>query len=624
MDLLLSPEGGQKHLLMGNIAIVRGAVEAGVGFVTAYPGTPSSEIPDAFFKLSRESDIYFEFSANEKVAMEVGGGAANCGVKTLVTMKSVGVNVAADPLFSLAYAGVEGGMVVVSADEPSLHSTQNEQDNRLYSKLGYIPVLEPSTIQEAKDMTRYAFELSERIKRPVMLRITTRIAHGRSIVKFNVPAERKVKGKFLKDPVNHSKVTIPSVSTKLRKENLEIHDKLVVEGSVNPYNLTEGTGSLGIITNGISYVHVSDALDDLGVREQVSVLRLGMSWPFPAELVTDFIKNKDKVLIVEEVEPFIEDETNRVAKIAGITIPIAGKEDELLPRMLEFNPGLVKRAICNYFGFPNQAKTPIKTDDFPELPTRPPTLCPGCPHRSSMYGITRAVGHDEIPFPVEIGCYGLGFASPLNVTDISLCMGSAIPNGSGISQVTGKKATCFLGDSSFFHSGITGLANAVHHKANILVVIMDNSTTAMTGHQENPGMDPALYGLDKKKIDIESVCRAMGVDDIHVVRALSQKQLKEASEQAMVYEGVSVIISNEPCPLLAKRVGLFKKKRPFEVYLDKCTNCRSCITEIACPAFYLDDDHPAINPDLCVSCALCSQICPENAIKAAKQEKNNG
>lgn len=453
-----------------------------------------------------------------------------------------------------------------------------------------------------------------------MLRITTRIAHGRSFVDFDVPLERKVKGEFVKDRVNHSKVAIPAVSTKLRRENLEIHDMLVDEGSTNPLNFIEGSGAFGIITNGISYVHVSDALDDLGVKNQVAVLRLGISWPFPANLVADFIKNKQKVLIVEEVEPFIEDETNRVAKINGINTPVAGKRDQLLPRMLEFNPGLVKRAISHYFDFPNQAKQSIQTKDFPQLPTRPPALCPGCPHRSTMYGVSRAVGHDEIPFPLEIGCYGLGFLPPLSVTDICLCMGSAIPNGIGISQVTGKKATCFLGDSSFFHSGMTGLVDAIHHKANILVVIMDNSTTAMTGHQDNPGMDPELYGLDKKKIDIEAVCRAMGVENIHVVGALSQKQLKEASEKAMAFEGVSVIIANEPCPLLAKRVGIHKKRKPFEVILEKCTNCRSCITEIACPAFLLDDDYPAINPDLCESCGLCVQICPENAIKVTKQE----
>jgi len=618
MDLLLSPDGDQEHLLLGNAAIVRGAIEAGVGFVAAYPGTPSSEIPNTFFKLAQESDIYFEFSTNEKVSIEVGAGAANCGVRTLVSMKSVGVNVAADPLFSLAYVGVEGGMVVVSADEPSLHSTQNEQDNRLYSKLGYIPFLEPSTVQEAKDMTRYAFELSEKIKRPVMLRTTTRIAHARSIVSFNKPEPRKVKGIFVKDRVNNSKVAIPKVSTKLRRENLDMHDRLAKEGSSNPVNFVQGSGKFGIITSGVSYVHTTDALDDLGARDQIATLRLGMSWPFPAKLVSDFIKDKEKVLIIEENEPFVEDETNRVAKIYSISTPISGKVDKYFSRMLEFDPGLVKNAISKCFDFPNTDKAAIQTDDLPDLPNRPPALCPGCPHRSTMYGVSRAVGHDEIPFPLEIGCYGLGFLPPLSVTDICLCMGSAIPNGIGISQVTGKKATCFLGDSSFFHGGMTGLADAVHHKHNVLVVIMDNSTTAMTGHQDNPGMDPALYNLDKKKIDIESVVRAMGVEDVHVVKALSQKQIKNAAEKAMAYKGVSVIISNEPCPLFAKRVGTFVKRKPFAVRVDECTNCRSCITEIACPAFYLDDEKPAINSELCVSCGLCVQICPENAIKVAK------
>ena len=619
MDLLLSPDGNQQHLLLGNAAIVRGAVEAGVGFVAAYPGTPSSEIPNTFFKLAQESDIYFEFSTNEKVAMEVGAGAANCGVRTLVSMKSVGVNVASDPLFSLAYVGVEGGMVVVSADEPSLHSTQNEQDNRLYSKLGYIPFLEPSTVQEAKDMTAYAFELSEKIKRPVMLRITTRVAHGRSVVSFDKPQPRKVKGEFVKDRANHSKVAIPSVSTKLRRENLDLHDMLAKEGSTNPINFIENDGKFGIITSGVSYVHTVDALDGLGVSEQVAVLRLGMSWPFPADLVADFISGKEKILIIEENEPFVEDETNRVAKLYGISTPISGKTDKFFSRMLEFDPGLVKSAISKCFGFPNTDKTQVETDDLPPLPSRPPTLCPGCPHRSTMYGVSRSVGHDEIPFPLEIGCYGLGFLPPLSVTDICLCMGSAIPNGIGISQVTGKKATCFMGDSSFFHSGMTGLADAVHHQHNILVVIMDNSTTAMTGHQDNPGMED-FYSLDKRKIDIETVVRAMGVEDVHVVKALSQKQIKAASKKAMAYNGVSVIIANDPCPLFAKRVGTFVKRKPFAIRVDECNKCRSCINEIACPAFFLDGDMPAINGDLCISCGLCVQICPEKAIKVAKGE----
>ncbi|MFH1487336.1 MAG: indolepyruvate ferredoxin oxidoreductase subunit alpha, partial [Pseudomonadota bacterium] len=380
MDPMLSPEAGQKHLLLGNLAIVRGAIEAGVGFVTCYPGTPSSEVPNAFFTLAEESGIYFEFSTNEKVAMEVGAGAAVCGVRTLVTMKCVGLNVAADPLLTLVYLGVEGGMVVLSADEPSLHSTQNEQDTRLYGKLGYLPILEPSTPQEAKDMTKYAFELSEAMKMPVILRTTTRINHSRGVVTFGPLEERKTKGAFVKDPTR--RVAIPAVSRVLRKELLEKHDKLVDMGSIIPVNFIEGEGKLGIITNGISYVHVSDALDDLGVKDKVAVLRPGLTCPFPAKLAADFMRDKEKILVVEEVEPYMEEEVSIAAKKEGIDVPIAGKGDGLLPRMFEFDPGMVREAIAGAFGFEYEAPKPIRTDDLPRLPGRPPTLCAGCPHRA--------------------------------------------------------------------------------------------------------------------------------------------------------------------------------------------------------------------------------------------------
>jgi indolepyruvate ferredoxin oxidoreductase, alpha subunit len=616
MNPLLSPETGRKELLLGNLAIVRGAIEAGVGFVTCYPGTPSSEIPNAFFELAKESGIYFEFSTNEKVAMEVGAGAAVSGVRTLVTMKCVGLNVAADPLLTLVYVGVEGGMVVLSADEPSLHSTQNEQDTRLYGKLGYIPVLEPSTVQEAKDMTKYAFELSEAMKMPVILRTTTRVNHSRGVVTFGPLAERKTRGKFVKDPTR--RVAIPAVSRVLRKELIEKHDRLVEMGSTAPVNFIEGKGRFGIITSGISYVHVADGLEDLGVKDKVAVLRLGLTYPFPARLVADFMRDKEKILVVEEVEPYMEEEANIVAKRGGIDVPIAGKGDDLLPRMFEFDPGMVRGAIARYFGFQYEPPQPIRTDDFPKLPSRPPTLCAGCPHRATLYAVTRAAGMDT-PFPLEIGCYGLGYIPPLKASDFCICMGSAIPSGCGIAKTTGQKPVCFLGDSSFFHSGMTGLADAVHNKHNVLVAIMDNGTTAMTGHQDHPGMDPTSLGLDKVQIDIEAVCRGLGVQDIHVVRAFNLRQVTEATKKAMAFPGVSVIISKEPCPLFANKVGIGKKRLLFQVDQEKCTNCRDCINEIACPAFYLEDDRPAISADVCIGCSVCSQICSEKAIRPVRK-----
>jgi len=616
MNFLLSPESGQKHLLLGNVAIVRGAIEAGVGVVTCYPGTPSSEVPDTFFELSKESDIYTEYSTNEKVALEVGAGSAVSGIRTLVTMKCVGMNVAADPLMTLAYIGVEGGLVVLVADDPSLYSSQNEQDNRYYGKLSGLPVLEPSTPQEAKEMARYAFDLSEEMKMPVILRTTTRISHSRGFVTFGPLKPKKTKGKFVKDPWH--RVAIPAVSRILRQELLEKHDRLVEMGSTVPVNFVEGQGRLGIITSGISYAHVSDALDDLDAWSKVAVLRVGLTSPFPAKRVADFLKGKEKILVVEELAPYMEEEANRVAKVYGINVPIAGKGDNLFSRKFEFFPGMVREIIARYFGFAYRPPRSIPLDDFPKLPSRPPTLCAGCPHRATMYAVTRAAGMDTA-FPLEIGCYGLGYLPPLKASDLCICMGSAISSGCGISKATGEKPVCFLGDSSFFHGGMTSLVNAVHNKHNVAVVIMDNGTTAMTGHQDHPGMDPTPGGLDKVQVDIERVCRAVGVEDIHVVKALNLRQVKEATLKAMAHEGVSVIISKELCPLFAKGAGIAPKRPLFRVDLEGCTNCRDCINEIACPAFFLENGSPAINTDLCTGCSVCAQICAEKAIKPIKK-----
>ena len=492
MNPLLSREPGQKHLLLGNEAIVRGAIEAGVGVVTCYPGTPSSEVPNTFSKISDKIGVYFEFSTNEKVALEVGAGSAVSGIRTLVSMKSVGVNVAADPLLTLIYLGVEGGLVLLSADEPSLHSTQNEQDNRYYGKLGYIPILEPSSPQEAKDMTRYAFELSEEMKMPVMLRTTTRINHARGIVKFGPVSQRKSKGIFVKNPAH--RIAIPAISRVLRNELLEKYDRLVTMGCTAKVNLLEGNGEFGIITSGIGYAYVSDALDDLNARDKISVLRLGLTFPHPDKLVADFLEHKKKVLVVEEVEPYLENEAKRVAKEENIATQIMGKSKNLFSRAFEFDPGMVRKVIAKYFELDYQPKYSIQTDDLPELPNRPPSLCAGCPHRATLYAVTRAAGM-ETPFPLEIGCYALGYMEPLKASDFCICMGSAIPSGCGISRVTGKKAVCFLGDSSFFHSGMTGLANAVYNKHNVLVVIMDNGTDCHDRPPEQPGLRPCLIGV---------------------------------------------------------------------------------------------------------------------------------
>ncbi|MEW6263182.1 MAG: indolepyruvate ferredoxin oxidoreductase subunit alpha [Thermodesulfobacteriota bacterium] len=616
MHPILSSNAGEKQLLLGNLAIVRGALEAGVAFVTCYPGTPSSEVPDTFFDLAPETDIYFEYSTNEKVALEVGAGAAAAGVRTLVTMKHVGVNVAADPLMTLAYVGTEGGLVILSADDPMLFSSQNEQDNRFYGKLSGLPILEPSSAGEAKEMTKSAFDLSEELKLPVILRTTTRINHSRGLVSFGPLRDRVTKGKFTKNPFK--KVTVPAVSRVLHKELLEKYEKALARANASDYNFVQGRGGLGVITNGVSYAYVLDAINDLKLQDRVAILRLGFSHPFPKKLVQDFLKDKEKVLVVEELEPYMEIEVKAAAQEIGLTLPVAGKSDQLFSRLFEFDPGLVRARIAAYFGLSYQAPRPIKTDDLAQVPGRPPNLCPGCPHRSTFYSVKKVCGQDTI-YPTDIGCYTLGVLPPLSAADYLLCMGSSITTACGLSRATGRKAAAFIGDSTFFHGGMTGLADAVHNRHNVLLIILDNGTTAMTGQQVHPGVDASPFGRDLKRIKIEEVVRGLGVEDVQTVAPRNLKKTQEAVEAAMKRTGVSVIISEEYCPLYARRIGVLPKRPVYQVDQSLCRNHRDCLNYLACPAFYLEGDKVRINPDLCNGCAVCGQVCPEHAIRPAKK-----
>ena len=616
MNPLLSPKSGQKQLLLGNLGIVRGALEAGVAFVTCYPGTPSSEIPDTFFQLAAETDIYFEYSTNEKVALEVGAGAAASGVRTMVTMKHVGVNVAADPLMTLAYVGTEGGLVLLSADDPMLFSSQNEQDNRFYGKLSGLPILEPSSPSEAKEMTVYAFDLSEELKLPVILRTTTRINHSRGVVTFGKMKKRVTKGTFKKDPFK--KVTVPAVSRILHQELVQKYAKAMDLANSSPWNFVTGRGKWGIITNGVSYAYVMDAISDLGLKNKVAVLRLGFTHPFPKALVQRFLRGKEKVLIVEELEPYMEVETKAAAQEKGITTPIAGKSDKLFSRLFELEPGIVRDKVAKYFGVKYLAPKRVKTDDLPPVPGRPPNLCPGCPHRATFFSVKQVCGEETI-YPTDIGCYTLGVLPPLSAADYLLDMGSSISTACGISRATGNKAVAFIGDSTFFHSGITGLVDAIHHKHDVMLVILDNGTTAMTGQQVHPGVDATPLGRDLQRIKIEELVKGLGVEDIHMVKPRNLKKTQEALEKAMKHKGVSVVISEEYCPLYARRIGALPKRPLYTVDQDKCKKHRVCLTQLACPAFYLKDDKVVINPDLCNGCAVCAQVCPEGAIRPAKQ-----
>ena len=615
MHKLLKDSPGEKIMLLGNEAIARGAVEAGVAFATTYPGTPSSEVSLNLFQMSRESDLYFEYSTNEKVSLEVAAAAANSGLRTFCMMKHVGLNVAADPLMTLAYIGVTAGMVILTADDPAMFSSQNEQDNRYYAKFGHLPMLEPSSVAEAKDMIKEAFELSETLKQPVILRTTTRINHSNAFVTFGDIKERKTKGRFEKDPMRC--VTVPAVARGLHVKLLERMDKAADMSEASTFNFVTGQGVWGVVANGVSYHYALDAVKDLGIESQVKILRPGFSNPLPKDKIKDFLASCEKVLVIEEGEPFMEEAVKAFAQEAGLVIPIQGKTDALFTPLGEFHPAMVREKIAAFFGIDYTPAPKIDTSDVPEIANRPPNLCSGCSHRATFYAIKKAAQGMDVIHPSDIGCYTLGFMPPLSVGDFVVCMGGSVSTSCGFSRATDQKVVSVVGDSTFFHSGITGLVNAVFNRHNFTLVILENGITAMTGHQPHPGVDMELMGMSGYgRVNIENLVKALGVEHVSVIKPFKVKKSIETLKEAMAFDGVSVVISQEPCILWAKSIKL-KKARPFEV-TDKCTDHKECINGIACPSFYIEAGRVKIDADTCVGCALCAQICPENAIRPLK------
>ena len=611
MHPLLQSRPGEQRLMLGNEAIARGALEAGVAFVTAYPGTPSSEIALQFFQISRESDLYFEFSANEKVALEVAAGAAMCGLKAMVTMKHVGLNVAADALMTLAYTGIVGSLVLVAADDPFMYSSQNEQDSRYYGKLSGLPILEPSSVAEAKEMTRYAFDLSAELKLPVILRTTTRINHSSGVATLGPLCERKTTGTFEKNPFAY--VCIPAVSRNLHPRLLDKYARAGAIADKSPWNRIDGDGKWGIVCNGVSYGYVSDALQELGVADRFRILRVGFSHPFPEKLTRQFLLGCEKVLVAEEGEPYLEESVRNCAHKASLMLPVHGKAEGLFSRLYEFDPAMVKKAIAAFFHLPFEPARPIQTNDLPEAPSRPPNLCPGCPHRAT-YAAVREVFGDEAIYPTDIGCYTLGVLPPLSMGDFLIAMGAGAGAAGGFSRATGRKVVAFIGDSTFFHSGLSPLASAVYNNHDFTIVVLDNGTTGMTGHQPHPGVDISHLNLPKNPISIEAAVKGLGVDKVITVNPFHFRKTVKAVQQVAGYRGVSVLIARAGCPLYERTLPGFKKKRPFYVKAEKCRNHRNCTGKVACPAFFVGEEGVKIDADRCTGCALCAQLCPENAI----------
>lgn len=608
---LLDDRSNVKVLMLGNEAIARGALEAGVAFATAYPGTPSSEIALQFFQISQVSDLYFEYSANEKVALEVAVGAAMCGLKSIVSMKHVGLNVAADALMTLAYTGIPGALVLVVADDPYMYSSQNEQDSRYYGKLSGLPILEPSSVQEAKEMTRDAFALSDKLKLPVILRTTTRINHASGAVHLGTLGERRTKGSFHKDPFSY--VCIPAVSRRLHLKLLEKYAKAAALADESQWNFIEGEGGWGIVCNGASYGYVADAVQELGCADCVRILRVGFSHPFPEKLTQRFLKGCEKVLVVEEGEPYMEEAVRNSAGKANLRVPVNGKGEGLFSRLYELDPALVKMVIASVFSLPLDSTRPIQIQDLPEAPPRPPNLCPGCPHRAA-YVAVRSVFGDEAIYPTDIGCYTLGLLPPLNMGDFLIAMGAGLGAAGGFSRATDRKIIAFIGDSTFFHSGLSPLASAVYNNHNFTLVVLDNGTTGMTGHQPNPGVDVTHLNLERNPISIEAAVKGLGVKKVITVNPFHYRQTVEAMQQIAGFHGVSVLISQAFCPLYERTLPEFKQKRAYCVRRERCKDHRTCLSKTGCPALYIAETGVEIDSHRCTGCSLCAQLCPEKAI----------
>ncbi|OQY03463.1 MAG: indolepyruvate ferredoxin oxidoreductase subunit alpha [Desulfobacteraceae bacterium 4572_123] len=615
MHKLLTDNPGQKMLLLGNEAIARGAVEAGVAFASTYPGTPSSEISLNLFQISKESDLYFEYSTNEKVALEVAAAAANSGVRSMCMMKHVGVNVAADVLMTLAYLGTRAGLVILTADDPFMFSSQNEQDNRYYGKLSGLPVIEPSSVAEAGAMMAEAFDLSEKLGEPVIFRTTTRINHSTAVMELGQLKERVTTGHFKKDPLNY--VCVPAVSRKLHVRLLENMARAEKLADVSPYNFIEGSGNWGVICNGVSYAYAADAVRDLNLELKIRILRIGFSHPMPGSLIRGLLKECEKVLVIEEGEPYMEEAVKAMAQEEQLTLTIKGKDKALFTRLYEFDPAMVRRCIADFFDVSDTPADALELSKAPDVPMRPPNLCAGCSHRAVYYAVKKATEGMDTVYPSDIGCYTLGFLPPLSMADYVVCMGASVGSACGFSKVTGQKVVAFIGDSTFFHSGIAGLTSAVFNNHDFTLMILDNRTTAMTGHQPNPGVDMKELNLDGYgQVDIEALVRALGVPHVSVIKPYNIKKSIRMIKEAVEFKGVSVVIAKEKCVLYAKSLKQLTGKAFY--VSDKCKNHRDCINNLACPAFHIEEDRVKIDADLCTGCAVCAQVCPEHAILPVK------
>nr|WP_295609679.1 indolepyruvate ferredoxin oxidoreductase subunit alpha [uncultured Terrisporobacter sp.] len=588
-----------KKLMTGNEAVARGAYEAGVKFASAYPGTPSTEILEniALYK----EDIKAEWAPNEKVAVESAAGASIAGARTVASMKHVGLNVAADPLFTIAYTGVNGGFVIITADEPGQHSSQNEQDNRNYAKSAKIPMLEPSDSQEAKDMIKKAFEISEKYDTPVLYRLTTRLCHSKSIVECNERKEVGIK-EYVKDANKY--VTVPAVSRKLRVKVEERLKKLIDYSNTTEFNYMEINNSkVGVIVSGMCFNFAKEVF-----KENVSYLKLGFTFPMPDEKIKEFSSEVDKIYIIEENDGFIEEH------VKSLSIECYGKNT--FPPYGEMTPDIIREAVTG--------KTFEHLDINEELLIpRPPTFCPGCPHRGLFYELGK---RKDVVVTGDIGCYTLGFSAPYNSMDCCVCMGASLGSGHGAQQVFNmvegnkKRVVGVLGDSTFFHTGINGLFDVIYNKGNSISIILDNRITGMTGHQQNPGSGYTLQGEKTTEISIEEIVKACKVKNVRVINPNKLSEVNDALDWALSNKEASVIITRWPCALKKfSPQDIEEFNNPFKdrctIVEDLCIGCKKC-TKTGCPAISYNKENKKaiIDKNQCLGCEVCAQVCPKEAI----------
>ena len=601
------------RLLMGNEAIAMGAIYAGVNLVAGYPGTPSTEILETVAK-ENDGSVYVEWSVNEKAALEVAAGAAYAGARVLVTMKQVGLNVASDPLMSLVYVGVKGGMVIVSADDPGPISSQTEQDTRHFARFAKLPVFDPSSPEEAFQMIQDAFAYSEKYQTPVLFRPTTRVCHGCASIPLDFSKKTiHTPDGFVKDTAKW--VIFPKASymnhIKLEKRT----PVLSQDFSAYPFNKLEGNGRKGVATAGISYAYTKEAMEILGndkLQEMTKLFKVATPFPFPEEMALEFLKSVDEVMVIEELDPVIERELTYICGKYHLNVNIHGKLDGQVQLAGENTVESVRQVLIKYLDLPSDKIAEKTTEEIPSLPIRPPVLCAGCPHRASFYAVKQAVKGRKAVFSGDIGCYTLGNAKPLDMVDTCLCMGADVTMAQGLHRVEPDTLNfSFIGDSTFFASGMTGVVNAVYNQTDITLIVLDNSTTAMTGHQPHPGTGKTMMGDIVEKIKIEPILKAIGVTSVITVDPLNLEDAIKAVKDSVDLKGVKAIIFKSPC------IAVSKPSTCYTIDSEKCIQCKKCINELGCPAVVVEDGKVKIEKSLCFGCSICAQVCPVHAIGGA-------